>query len=377
MADFSTLIARARQSGELAAVAGAQSVRFGTPTRRRKFLEMLPPRLVDENMYYEEDLAFKDVIAAPNARYAPPVLVKGEHTASVRVELGDSSVSRELKAQEYDAIIKFLRRGEDMEGLARYLQFNRSIRAGLDDLLELQAVQAVINGTVIIKGANGVLTEYAYPNPAGHRVAIAPGDNLTDPDTDPYELLASLHATGVNGGSGNAVRALTSTDVIRTILAHPRTGERFGRYAMNNGTLTGLRSNVQLADYNGYLQADGLPALEAYDGRYRTQTNSYRFMPNDALVFQFDTGRDPEIDLGDEGIIQLPNAPVGYTAIGTVAGETDPGQIIRERNFPNDTPPRVEIDGVQTSLTVIQNPGAIVSVTGLIPRATSQTQTWS
>lgn len=374
--DFAALIEKARTEGELGAVQGARAVRFGTPNRRRKFLEMLPPRLVDENLFYEDDLAFKDVIAAPQARYSPPVKVQGEHAASILVTLGDSGLSRELKAKEYDAIVKYLRRGEDMAALAAYLQFNRSVRAGLDDELELQAVQAVIDGTVKIKGANGVLTDYDYLNPAGHRVTVAADSMLTDPDADPYEVLAGIHQVGVNAGQGNAVRALTSNAIIKAILSHPKTGERFGRYTMTNGTLTGMRSNVQLADYNSYLQADGLPELETHDARYRTQTNSYRFMYEDALVFQFDTGRDAEIDLGDEGVIQLPASPAGYTAIGTVAGEAVEGQVIRERYFPKDTPPRVEIDGVQTHLAVIQNPAAFVAARNLIPRTAGSSQEW-
>ncbi len=365
--DFIQLIARLRADNEIREVMSARAPSFGNPNRPRKFLEMLPPQIRDENLYYEDDIRFKGVIAAVNERYSPPVIVEGEDVASVLVTLGDSGISRELKANVFDAIAKLLARGEDMAAMTRYLQFVRLLREGLDDLLELQAVQAVLDGVVTIKGPNGVATNYAYLNPPGHRVTVAADSKVTDPDVDPYDTLSGIHQTGVNAGKGNAVRAITSNAVIRAILSHPKTGERFGRYSVGaGGTIQGIRSRVQLGDYNDYLQADGLPALEPYDMRYRTQINSYRFMPEDALVFQFDSGRDPELDLGDEGIIRLPNGPSGYTAIGTTAGVTTPGQIIRERPKLDETPPHVEVDAVQTHLTVILDPETLVSAKGLL-----------
>jgi hypothetical protein len=76
-----------------------------------------------------------------------------------------------------------------------------------------------------------------------------------------------------------------------------------------------------------------------------------------------ETGRDPNLDLGDLAlyppeILDRLNNTVGYMAVGRAAGQSEAGRVIRSE-FREDKPPRVWAEGWQTTLPVINAPQAI------------------
>ena len=76
------------------------------------------------------------------------------------------------------------------------------------------------------------------------------------------------------------------------------------------------------------------------------------------------TGRDQSIDLADQEPLIVFDT-LGYTAIGRAAGQTNAGRVIKTRVIDDSKPPRIEGEGWQTSLPVIQEPEALYIIQGI------------
>jgi hypothetical protein len=62
-----------------------------------------------------------------------------------------------------------------------------------------------------------------------------------------------------------------------------------------------------------------------------------------------------------EGVSFPVSNPLGYTALGRVAGRMEPGRKINTAEYINH-PPRFEAEGIQESLPVILEPEAIAVI---------------
>jgi hypothetical protein len=92
-------------------------------------------------------------------------------------------------------------------------------------------------------------------------------------------------------------------------------------------------------------------------------TGSGRFLADTVYVMVATTGRDENIDMGDNRIETI-NDTLGYAGVGRAAGQAQPGRKIRAAAR-DDKPPRVETEGWQTALPVMTEPEAVVVITGI------------
>src|SRR5690606_31061881 len=112
---------------------------------------------------------------------------------------------------------------------------------------------------------------------------------------------------------------------------------------------------------NGYLNAEGLPSVEAYDERYFTEEASYHYIDEGEFIMVATTDLDETVtgppDVDD---VYLPNV-LGSTAIGRPSGEVTPGRAsaleVSERK-----PRTVTAEGWQEQMPVITRPDAIVVI---------------
>jgi hypothetical protein len=159
-------------------------------------------------------------------------------------------------------------------------------------------------------------------------------------------------------GKGYEVsRIITSTPVVSILSSNANIKTRVGVAVVNaSGQITSAAGRATLDAINGAFARDGLPPVETYDLRYRTSNSTSYFLDRASMVFACTTGRDDIIDLGDDERTIMDT--LGYTAIGTPAGQPNPGRVIRMEHFSNK-PPRIEAEGWQASLPVITEPEAI------------------
>ena len=79
------------------------------------------------------------------------------------------------------------------------------------------------------------------------------------------------------------------------------------------------------------------------------------------MVFVCTTGRNEELSgpLSDSQSPLIVPDTLGYMAIGTAAGQDSPGRVLELEAITNKKPPRIEMEGWQTSAPVITEPEAI------------------
>jgi hypothetical protein len=333
-------------------------VQFGTPARRYIGAELLPERTVDQNEYTEDAIAFRTVIANAGTRYSPVQLKKGVLSGSMSVKLAHSDIGSEFTARDYDALLRALASNRSMTAMASFVRFiTRTVVLPLAEWNERARWQAMVSALVQLRGDNGYSEDVGYSNPAGHRAAAGAqwSNDANDPYTDIFAMVDML------AGKGMTVRRILTSRAVITIMANnAKVVARTSKVTISAGSLTNVTGRVSSAELNAVNQADGLPAFETYDLAYRTQTGYARFMPADVMVFICTTDRDETIELPDSNPQTLFNT-LGYTAIGTPAGIATPGRRIRAESFENK-PPRIESEGWQASLPVIQEPEAIAVI---------------
>jgi hypothetical protein len=361
--DIRTLVNRLNQNGDFVLIARNPLAQFGLPNRRYIGAELLPNRTVEVNNYIEEYIRYRSIIANAGTRYSPTQKKGGALVGSMKVNLADSDRASELTGRDYDALIRILGRQDSMTAIAAITNFvDLTINIPLEEWLERARWQCIIDAVVQLRGDNNYTEDVPYSNPSGQRVnASAPWSTTT---TDPYaDITAILNAASALGY--NISRIITSRKVATILGNNPKIQARAGRIALAVGSggvgIAGARAS--LGQINVAFAEDGLPPIELYDLRYRSETGTARFMADDCMVLLAETGRDANLDLGDlaqlapEILDRLGNT-VGYTAIGRAVGQEAPGRFIRSE-YKDDKPPRVWAEGWQTALPVITDPQAI------------------
>ena len=348
---------------------------FGPGERTYVGAQILPEMEVEDLKYEETDIRYQTVIAQAQSRYSPPVKKgAGELVGMMDVALGHSGIAREFTGRDFDAVTRMLRRAETpeaatIEAAARILGYvDSEVVRALQEFNEMQRWQAIVNGQVVRVGANGYRELVTYPQPAGHRAAV--GGDWTDNAYDPWEDVLG-HVEMLADKGYTVSRIVTRRKVINALMRNVNVARRAGgqfivpvggegqRFAEYNGRMT--------QDFlQGLAGAEGLPAFELYDLRYNRQVGGRApFLPDGAMVFICETGRDQTVgqDLEPEDQYVLTNT-LGYTAVGPVAGDINPGRTIITRT-PNEYPPRIEFEGVQASIPVLQDPEAFAVLTGI------------
>lgn len=365
MADLASIVAQLRANQDFKTIATDVRAQFGSGSRRYLGASLLPERLVEENAYREESVRFRHgVIANASTRYSPVQMKDtGELVASFLVELGESDIGAELTSRDYDALIKLLDRAQDMEAMGRIIQFveNRT-NVPLVEFNEKTRWEAIVDSSVVRKG-DGFEETVTYANPTGHRVTA--GGTFSLDTYDPWADLVARKEKFADLGYAfdeNNGRIICSTKVANILLGNDKVKLRvFGGSSQVLGTSVVLGS-ADRAGLDTKLRADGMPGIETYDLRYRTQVGTQRFLKEDVMVFIAGTDQSEEIDRGDA--IKLIPDTLGYTAIGRTTGQRSPGRVVRVEHLENK-PPRIETEAWQTSLPVVTDPEAIQVITGI------------
>jgi len=359
--DLYTLVNSMRTDGTFQAIALNPAAQFGRTPRNYLGASLLPEKLVPDNAFREEAIRFRTVVANDGTRYSPVQLKKGELTSSMLVELAESDIGREFTSRDYDTLISLLQTNQSMDAVVALTNWlDTSINLALVEHNEKQRWQAIVDALVVRVGDNGYSENVALSNPPGHRVAqTAPwSTDATDVFEQIFTMADFLASKGFTVG-----RMITSTTVLSKMMGNDQVKKRAGMVVVNtSGQIQGTTGRAGKADINGLLQQDGLPAIETYDLQYNTQLGSQYFLKRDVFVMVATTGRDTTIDFGTSA--KLFSDTLGYTAVGRPAGQNSAGRVIRAEPFANK-PPRVEAEGWQTSFPIIQEPEAIVVITGI------------
>ena len=364
MADLASLIRDLRRDGTLDRVVNNTLSQFGTRTRQRLGARLLPVRQVSSNAYTEDQIRYRSVIANAGTRYSPVQLKGGALVGAFDVKLAEQDIGSQLTSRDFDALRRLLGRGATVEAMAQLVNFlDTTIVQPLDDWNERAIWQAIVTATVQLRGDNEYTEDVAYSNPSGHRAAAGGtwSNDSYDPMTDIYAMASLLASKGyvVDSmySSRNVAGILGGNSLIAT-----RSNSRLT--VSPTGQLGSIAGRSTLAQLNALFSEDGLPPVQLYDLTYQTSTSTGRFLPNNVFVLIGRTGQGEDVVIpGADDLEPLDNV-LGYMAIGTAAGQDNPGRVVEVEAF-SRKPPRVEFEGWQTALPIITQPEAIAVITGI------------
>jgi hypothetical protein len=358
MADLYSVIQGLIEDNTFATLATSPRLQFGPDGDQYLGASLLPERNVMENMFREDTIEFRTVIANDGTRYSPVQLKGAELVGSFSVELAHQDIGLELTGRAYDIIVQMLGRNLTKEAAAQLIRFADRAMAGLREKSELQRWQAIVSAAVTLTGDNGYSETVSYSNPANHRAAAGGtwSSDAYDPFADIFTQADLLASKGYP-----VSRIIMGTPVLSILAGNDKVKARTG-YLLSNtsGALGVVAARGDIAGINGALARDGLPPIEVYNRQYRTQTGTGYFLDRATVVLVGTTGRDEEIDLGDTGALTVADT-LGYTAIGRAAGQAGPGRVLRVESHDNK-PPRVTAEAWATSLPVVMNPEAIATI---------------
>lgn len=356
--DLATLINTMRADGTIDTIARNRRAQFGRTARLYKGASLLPERTVGENAFREEAIRYRTVIANDGTRYSPAQLKSGDLIGSFLVELGHSDIARQFDSQMYDSLLRYLNSDQGMQAVASITNWlDTTVNLALIEHDERQRWEAIVDAAVVRVGDNGYSETVSYPNPAGHRAAqsAAWSTDTTDIFEDIFTMADLLTSKGYTVN-----RMITSRQVLSKMANNNTVKTRTGVAVVNtSGQIQSATGRATLTNMNAVLESDGLPPIETYDLQYRTQNGTTHFLKRDVFVLIATTGQDETIDFGDNE--ELFPDTLGYQAIGRAAGQSAPGRVIRAE-AKEDKPPRIEAEGWQTSLPVIQHPEAIAVI---------------
>lgn len=338
--------------------------------------QFLPEQQQIVNEYTEDGISYRTVIANDGTRYSPVQIKKSTITGTMKVSLGNQDIGSEFTSKDYDSLVKLLRQstgtagiagaGVDqptMQAMSQIVQWaDRTILRPLLERIELQRWQAIDNASVVRTGDDGYSETVGYPNPSGHRVGT--GGTWSSDAYDPYagDIIPLVEMLRGKGFTVN--RIVTTQDVLSIMAKNAKMKAYVGRVeVVNNSVVNQSPGRATNQDLNLQFTQDGLPAIERYDRQYRTQNGTGYFKARGTMTLFCTTGRDAEIDRGDQEPLIMHDT-LGYAGVGVPAGQSGPGRTISIQSFPSK-PPRIEGEGWQTTLPVLQEPEAVAVITGI------------
>lgn len=370
--DIGTIIENLRDSDEFNETANDPRVQFVGPRGPYLLATVLPEVPQDSNKYDEEDFELlTEVIASDVDAYSPPVVKRGaERQVIFEVELGDSGVALQMSPKDYSNLVKMIGRNASMQSMADVvMNFNGSLINATTTYNEVNRAAALIDG-LVNRVVGNVTVPIAYPEATGQRQAVvaAWSTNTVDPMTDLFAVKEYATDLGYSG-----IARIISTQKVMNILTFneimmQRSG---GVITLDNNT--SFNRSPSESRVRGYLQSEGFPEVELYDLKYRDQDGSYRFIPDDCMIFIFTTQRPNEVALDiaeEDGRPIIPAGQtgntVGYVGIGTTAGHEDrgPGRFVQVVHH-DEVRPYVRGGIVQKSLPVFTEPNGFKVFTGI------------
>lgn len=355
-----------QQQGVPEEVARNPAAQFGTPMRQYLGATLMPERTVMNNMYREEAIRFRTVIAPDSTRYSAVQRRGADLYATFRVELGNSDIGADMNAQQYESLMRYLDSNQTMQAVTaatRWLDIR--INRALLENAERQRWECMVNAQVLRIG-DGVNDLIQYADPDGHRAA--PANAWSDPTTEIFEDIHTMSQVLIDKGYRPG-RIVTSRTVVNMMARNNTVKARGGITVVDGNSIATAPGRATLGTINALLSDDGLPPIETYDLQYRTTDGTRRFLPEDCMVIVATTEREDDLDLGDANIEDLipmeqRGTIIGYHAVGKAAGQNTPGRVINMFAYSNK-PPRVEAEGYSTHLPVIQFPEALCVIYGI------------
>lgn len=356
MPDLATLITRMRGEGYFARAAENRQAQFGTPNRRLLGAELLPEMPVQTNVFRDQAIRFRSVIANAGPRYGAAQKKGNALLGTFLVELGNSDISWELTAEHYDALNALMNQNLDMDAMMAALDlFDRMVLEPLRVHNEKNRWDAIVSSQVLLRGDNDLLETVQLYNPSGHRSNA--GGQWSDDDYDPFDDIGAKVDLLTSKGFGRISRIITARPVYTIMANNAKVKARVGGAVLTaNGTLMGLGGRASLDAINNAFDKDDLPPMELYDLTYNTEEGTGYYLDRASMVFIGASDEQIVVDLGDGSRI-LENV-LGYTAVGKPAGKNTPGPKTYVQHF-EDKPPRVVMEGWQTSFPVVRQPEAI------------------
>lgn len=358
MADLSTVIRDLIADGSLDYVRSNPLAQLGPRNRPYLGATILPERLVPQNVYREMDIQYRTVIANDGERYSPAqIKASGQIVGEFLVELGSQDIALEMTPADYDAIITYLETvggsNPSMDQVAnRIIQLAANAVGGLLMLNEKQRWQAIENASVVRLGNNGFTETVSYPDPAGHRAA-AGGTWSSDAYDPALDILAMQQLLADKGYT--VARMIASTKVANILTNNAKMQARFAPVRVLSGS--DYFSALTQGGMNAGFAAMGLPALETFDGIWRDQNSSARFLSDTKFVMIADADdSDVEIEDGDT-FVPLSNT-LGYTAIGRPSGQAAAGRAL-ELFSGEGKGATIKAEAWQSSLPVLLKPEAV------------------
>lgn len=333
---------------------------FGTPSRAYLGATLLPERLVEENLYDEDDIKYRTVIAASGTRYSPAQIRSGNMIGgTMRVELGNSDIALEFTSRDYDALLRYLRNNNTTNAQAVLLGWvNTALNLALIEFNEKQRWEAIVDAQTVRRGDNNYQELVEYPNPSGHRVVA--GGSWSDPNYDPMlDLLAGYDLLTGKGLTPNRIIMPNSARAL--LMQNPKVRSRLGMTFIDAGGQVDRRpSRASLSALNAIFAQEELPPVETYDLQYFTQDGAaHYFLPRGTMVMACTTGRTEEIVTDpDANEVRIMQDTLGYVGVGRAAGQAEPGRAF-DLAGRTKKPPAVEGEGWQESLPVIMDPEAL------------------
>jgi hypothetical protein len=374
--DLASLLDFLIRNRTLVAMAGNLLAQWGPSGRRLLGPDFLPPRFLPdgENMGEIERVHYFTVAAKDKSRHSPaPKVDGGNMFGTVRYKVGDSGLIREMTSRDYDALMRYLRQNAGMSAIGVVEGFaDRAILQALVERDEFKTWQILTTGGYGRYGDNGYVELVDGPNLSGQ--FIDAGDDWSDPETDPYVVIAARIQRLVNlGYAKNGIRVVT-TDETRTILkSNPYSALRSGKSRLvtqGDGTIITEPINgiVEDSDIDAIFRGLGVQAPTIYDLRGFTPGHvQKRFYPEGSMSFIASTGISEEVrwNQDDPEDITVVNDVVGFFGIGTANGQQRAGRQIEMRAFTRQTDARLEGEGWQATDGVLMIPEAVCGLNGI------------
>lgn len=229
-------------------------------------------------------------------------------------------------------------------------------------LRERHRAEVFTQGFVTRKGANNYEEVVKFSQPAGHRVTVLAASN---PATDILGVLKAKRMLLESKGF-TVTRVISTKQVFNDFLIPNTAIQSFGIDTIQvPGTSTVVSRQQGLSETQKVvkaLAAYDIPQPEFYEHGYSDQDNGYTRFVQNKIIMVCETGRNQDVDLGNNANpIIVPNT-LGYTGIGIATGQLAPGVATKVEAF-DGKDARIEASGWQTSFPVLQDPEAFVVIT--------------
>ncbi|MBW3635370.1 MAG: major capsid protein [Armatimonadetes bacterium] len=367
IASLAVIVAQMRDAGGFQTILTNPLAQFGPKERPLLGPTLLPDLNVPfETEYTETGVKYRTVVANDGSRYSPAQKKGNSIVGSVHIRLANQDIASEFTSADYDAAIRMAqynlpqaaRANPDMIGVITVTDwYKAAILNSLMQKREKMRWEAMLDAVVKVRGDGDYEEDVQLSNPTGHRVtaALAWDNNTHDPFDDIDAMAEFLEDKDLSVN-----RFITSRVLARKLFNNAKVKARVGGFVAVDGATGALLNSamsINLKKLNAYMEDQSRPVIELYDEKYGLQTGKEYYFRRNAFMVACTTGRNREIDLGDDEPLILQNT-LGYHAVGRPAGAEAPG-IKEFSEYKGNKPPHFNAEAWQTTFPGMLEPEAI------------------